>query len=210
MKRKVLILILSLLLIIISVVALILKNTGREPNNFFGKRQEANKKKEFTIGDKVDSLNGVYVYYNGPVSNVSGRNVSADGYNIGQKYQCVEFVKRYYYEYLHHKMPDSYGHAKDFFDIKLKDGQKNKARGLIQYSNPSRLKPKINDLVIYGGTKYNPYGHVANISSVSHQQIEIIQQNPGPNASSRVKYPLERANGKWKIQNNNILGWLRK
>ncbi len=209
MKRKVLILILSLFLIFISVLVLMLKNKNTDVASYIDKKPVENTN-DFTIGDKVDSLNGVYVYYNGPVNNVVGRNVAADGYNIGQKYQCVEFVKRYYYQFLHHKMPDSYGHAKDFFDTKLKDGQKNNSRGLTQYCNPSRSKPKINDLVVYGGTKYNPYGHVAIISYVSNHEIEIIQQNPGPNASSRVKYPLERANGKWKIHNENILGWLRK
>ncbi len=70
----------------------------------------------FEIGQKVDSLNGVVVYYNGGVNHVADRNVTKDGYNLGLKYQCVEFVKRYYYEYFHHKMPDNYGNAKDFFD----------------------------------------------------------------------------------------------
>ncbi|MCR5077115.1 MAG: CHAP domain-containing protein, partial [Prevotella sp.] len=47
-------------------------------------------------GVAVDSLDGVYVYYNGGVSQSSGRN-TIDGYNVGIRYQCVEFVKRYYY-----------------------------------------------------------------------------------------------------------------
>lgn len=67
------------------------------------------------IGMVVDEFNGVKVYYNGSISNVSGRNVAKDGYSLGLKYQCVEFIKRYYYERFNHKMPDSYGHAKDFF-----------------------------------------------------------------------------------------------
>ena len=78
------------------------------------------KARSMEIGDKVDSLNGVFVYYNHSVGNVSGRNTTADGYNLGLKYQCVEFVKRYYYENLNHKMPNSYGHAKDFFVTYLK------------------------------------------------------------------------------------------
>jgi len=63
------------------------------------------------VGEKVDSLNGVYVYYNGSVGHVSGRNLVPDGYNPGLKYQCVEFVKRYYYQHLNHKIPDSYRHT---------------------------------------------------------------------------------------------------
>jgi hypothetical protein len=36
-----------------------------------------------------------------------------------------EFVKRYDYEHLGHKMPDSYGHAKQFFNAALSDGALN-------------------------------------------------------------------------------------
>src|SRR5690554_6276683 len=75
---------------------------------------------DFSIGQRIDSLNDVFVYYNGGVDHVSERNTTTDGYNIGLKYQCVEFVKRYYYEHLNHKMPDSYGHAKDFLWFKCR------------------------------------------------------------------------------------------
>lgn len=165
---------------------------------------------KYEVGQKIDDLNGVAVYYNGGVDNVSGRKLTEDGYNLGLKYQCVEFVKRYYYEKLNHKMPDSYGNAKDFFVPNLKDGQKNEQRNLIQYTNPSKSKPKANDLIIYSGTILNKYGHVSIISKVNEQEIEIIQQNPGPYGSSREKYNLINEDGKWLIDNNRILGWLRK
>lgn len=164
----------------------------------------------FKQGEVADSLNGVYVYYNGNVSNVTGRNVSADGYNIGLKYQCVEFIKRYYYEYYDHKMPNSYGHAKDFFQHNLNDGAYNRDRNLIQYTNPSLTKPKVNDIVIFGATSFNQFGHVAIVSKVTNKEIEIIQQNPGPFKSSREKFKLIQTNGKWKINNSGILGWLSK
>jgi surface antigen len=163
-----------------------------------------------SIGDQVDSLNGVYVYYNGGVDNSSGRNTTKDGYNLGIKYQCVEFVKRYYYEYLNHKMPDSYGHAKDFFDKSLQDGQKNKKRDLTQYSNPSLTKPKVDDLLIFDGSTFNRFGHVAIISKVNENSIEIVQQNPGPFGKSRETFRLINNEGKWEIKSNRILGWLRK
>ncbi len=164
----------------------------------------------YEVGQKVDELNGVTVYYNGGVGNVSGRELTEDGYNLGLKYQCVEFVKRYYYEELNHKMPDSYGHAKDFFDSNVKDGKNNKQRNLTQYTNPSKSKPKVNDLVIYSGTTINKYGHVSIISRVTDKEIEIIQQNPGPFGDSREKYSLINEDGKWKMDNDRILGWLRK
>ena len=164
----------------------------------------------YEVGQKVDELNGVEVYYNGSVGNVSGRRITNDGYNLGLKYQCVEFVKRYYYEELNHKMPDSYGHAKDFFNSNLKDGEKNKQRNLNQFTNPSQSKPQINDLVIYSGTTMNKYGHVSIISNVTESEIEIVQQNPGPFGKSRNKFDLIMEDGKWKIKNDRILGWLRK
>jgi surface antigen len=170
----------------------------------------SDKKTPRKFGTRIDSLNGVSVYYNGSVGNIKGRNKTADGYNLGLKYQCVEFVKRYYYEHLNHKMPDSYGNARDFFDKDLKDGQKNKQRNLIQYANPSIEVPRKNDLLIYSGTVFNKYGHVAIISNATENEIEIIQQNPGPFSGSRETYKLEKKNNKWEIDNGRIMGWLRK
>jgi len=165
---------------------------------------------ERAIGSPVDSFNGVTVYYNGPVSNVSGRNLTEDNYNLGQMYQCVEFVKRYYYEYYRHKMPDSYGHAKDFFDDEIEDGKINEKRALIQYRNPSKSPPKVGDLIVFDGHAGNPYGHVAIISGVKRDKIEIIQQNPGPSAKSRIDIPVSFRNGLWRIDDGQTLGWLRK
>lgn len=162
------------------------------------------------VGDVLDSLDGVLVYYNGAVNNVEDRNVSADGYNIGLRYQCVEFVKRYYYEHYDHKMPDSYGHAVDFFDKGLADGKINKRRNLIQYHNPGGSKPLKGDLLIMDGHALNPYGHVAIVSEVTQDEIEIIQQNPGPFALPRVRYSISKSGEKWKIDREDVLGWLRK
>lgn len=164
----------------------------------------------YKIGQPLDSLNGVKVYYNGGVDHVSGRNVTKDNYNLGLKYQCVEFVKRYYYEHYHHKMPDAYGHAKDFFDPTVKDGSLNSKRNLVQYTNPSKKKPEVGDLIIFSGSVLNRFGHVAVISKVLDNEIEIIQQNPGPFSSSREKFALENQNGNYKIDSKRLLGWLRK
>lgn len=172
--------------------------------------KKINLNSDYKIGQSLDSLNGVKVYYNGGVDNVLERNVTKDNYNLGLKYQCVEFVKRYYYEHYNHKMPDAYGHAKDFFDSKIKDGDLNRNRGLIQYANPSIAKPEIGDLVIFSGSVLNRFGHVAIISKVSENEIEIIQQNPGPFGSSREVFAVKNQEGKYKIESSRLLGWLRK
>lgn len=160
-------------------------------------------------GEKIDSLNGIYIYYNGSISNNHGRNVTKDGYNLGIKYQCVEFIKRYYYLHFHHKMPNSFGNAKDFFNPKLTDGKLNKDRNLIQFTNPSTSKPKVNDILIFNSHLFNKYGHVAIVSNVQNNEIEIIQQNPGPFSASREKIFIANSNGKWNIKHSRILGWLR-
>jgi surface antigen len=162
------------------------------------------------VGDVIDRHNGVAVYYNGSVRNINGRNLAPDGYNLGLKYQCVEFVKRYYYEYLHHKMPDTYGNAKDFFNESIADGEKNRQRDLLQYTNPSFSKPETDDLLIFKGNSFNPYGHVAIVSKVLEDQIEIVQQNPGPLSKSRARLNLKRRGNYWYIDDSQIIGWLRK
>lgn len=161
------------------------------------------------VGTKIDSFNGVDVYFNGKnFTNVTGRNVTDDGYNLGLKFQCVEFVKRYYYNVLNHKMPNAYGHAKDFFEKDLPDKSFNKKRGLMQYRNVREYKPSVNDILVYDKYPGNQFGHVAIVSEVSGQEIEIVQQNMGLN--SRVKIPLVSFYKYWTVADYHILGWLRK
>lgn len=161
-------------------------------------------------GAKIDEFQGVSIYFNGGVRHTAGRNTSNDGYNIGIKWQCVEFVKRYYYERFQHKMPDSYGHAKDFFDTKLSDQQWNGRRGLYQFQNNSASKPKISDILVFKGTFSNRFGHVAIISDVTEDDIEIVQQNPGPFSPSRKRIRLTHSDAGWKIEHERVLGWLGK
>lgn len=164
----------------------------------------------YEVGDAVDSINGVAVYYNGAVAHTGERHLAADGYNYGLRWQCVEFVKRYYYDHLKHKMPNTYGNAKDFFNTNLNDGELNTDRNLLQYKNGSKTLPRVNDLLVFSAVTFNKYGHVAIVSKADSTQIEMIQQNPGPTASSRVVYAVEKRNGKWYIDRNDLLGWLRK
>jgi len=164
----------------------------------------------YRVGQEVDRLNGVAVFYNGGVGHNSGRNVAPDGYNLGLKYQCVEFVKRYYYEHLHHRMPDAYGHAKQFFQAGLPDGARNTHRDLVQYTNGSVARPSPDDLLVFGPSWLNHYGHVAIVSTVADSTLEIVQQNPGPFGSSRERLPLRCVGDRWWCGNRRVLGWLRK
>lgn len=159
------------------------------------------------IGQPIDSYEGVPVFFNGKVRNVFGRNVTYDGYNLGLKFQCVEFVKRFYYERYGHKMPNSYGHAKDFFDHNVPHGGFNKKRGLYQFENTNYEKPRPGDLLIYGVMPDNPYGHVAIITKVENDKVEYIQQNFG--TKTRQTLNLAVYKGIYTIAEYDILGWLR-
>ena len=64
-------------------------------------------------GKIIDNYRSVSVYYNGPDYNKDKvENFSPDGYYYGLKWQCVEYVKRFYYVTKHHRMPNVFGNAK--------------------------------------------------------------------------------------------------
>lgn len=157
----------------------------------------------------IDSLDGVVVYCNGRVSRSAGRHLSEGGYNLGLKWQCVEFVKRYYFDVYHHSFPNSYGHAKDFFDAAVLDGNLNPARNLLQFANGGGTLPTKGDIVVFDASYWNPYGHVAIVSDVSDDELRVIQQNAGPFGSSRKSISL-KSDGMWFTLPEPVLGWLRK
>jgi hypothetical protein len=159
-------------------------------------------------GDIVDSYNGVAIRYNGAIAHDDGRNLAPDGYNLGLRWQCVEFVKRYYYEHLGHRMPEPRGNARDFFDEGVADGAVNPAHGLVQFRNNGSSLPQVDDIVVFGGWLGNPYGHVAIVSRVGPGGIEIVQQNPGPLGVSREWIAIGMVEGKPRLAARRLLGWL--
>lgn len=168
-----------------------------------------NPNSQHAVGEQLDELNGVAIYYNGGVNTVQGRNLSADGYNLGLRYQCVEFVKRYYFERHGHRMPDTYGHAKDFFDPTLSDGSLNAKRAMLQFHNGSTEQPQAEDLLVFAPSALNRYGHVAIIASTDANTLQIAQQNPGPFGRAREDFELNHRGGRWFIGESRAMGWLR-
>lgn len=165
---------------------------------------------QFEAGQVIDQFNGVNVFYNGGVNQTFGRNLSVDGYNLGIRYQCVEFVKRYYFERFGHRMPEARGHAKEFFDRSLADGQLNGARDLLQFANGSPTAPRAEDILVFGPSLLNPYGHVAIVSEVNAHMVAVVQQNAGPLLSSREALPYRLTDGGVRISDERVLGWLRR
>ncbi len=158
------------------------------------------------IGAVIDNYKGVAVYYNGSDVDCShGQYYSNDGYYYGQKWQCVEFVKRFYFEALKHRMPDTFGNAKDFLDNRVPSGKLNHRRGLLQYRNGSIDKPQVDDLLVF---TYGQYGHVAIISKVGDDFIEVVQQNV--EGHTRQVLPLSIKSGRYNIgDGTQPVGWLR-
>lgn len=157
------------------------------------------------VNKPIDALDGIPIYYNGGISKTYGRNMTNDGYNLGLKWQCVEFVKRYYYVYFNHKMPNSYGHAKDFFDTSLGNAF-NADRGMQQHLNGHTTPPSKRNIIVFKGDNQNPYGHIAIISSVHKDHITIAQQNWGK--QTKMNLPLMQKNGQYFVSHKNVVGWL--
>ena len=158
------------------------------------------------VGRVLDTYAGVPVYDNGLLFFRSyGRHYARDGYYYGQKWQCVEFIKRFYHDARQHKMPDVMGHARSFFDEALPDGVLNPRRGLIQYRNGSPAKPQPDDLLVFTDTKY---GHVAIVTQSTDHSVEIIQQNILGHTRQRLS--LAMTNGHYFITSpRKPAGWLR-
>lgn len=158
------------------------------------------------VGAALDNYRSVPVYDNGLLFFRSyGRHYAGDGYYYGQKWQCVEFIKRFYHDAKRHKMPDVMGHAKTFFDDTLPDGALNSRRGLIQYRNGSSEKPRPDDLLVFTDTKY---GHVGIVTDTAADSVEIIQQNILFHTRQRLS--LAVTNGRYFVTTPRTpAGWLR-
>ncbi|MXV18891.1 CHAP domain-containing protein [Deinococcus xianganensis] len=185
-----------------------------------GKRTIRNNK---DWGTEIGSLDGVKSYYNDGVKSAeesaSGdRNYSTDGnkYEYGLKWQCVEFVRRYYYDRLGVEFVPRSGNAEDYFDKNTPSGSTNTRRKLTQFKIDSTEKPKYQDLIIFGPNPFSSVGHVAIVSSSSDDNFTIAQQNVGVKFTDTIGLESKSVAGKkiYKISQShrslNVMGWLRK
>ena len=161
----------------------------------------------FKVGKVLDTYRRVPVYDNGLLFFRSyGKHYAQDGYYYGQKWQCVEFIKRFFHDAKQHPMPDGMGHAKSFFDQSLPDGAMNARRGLVQFRNGSPHGPQPDDLLVFTDTKY---GHVGIVTEAGPNSVEIIQQNILFHPRQRLS--LVVSNGHYFVTAPRTpAGWLRK
>lgn len=153
-------------------------------------------------GWEIGSADGVKAYYNGMVESQTWGSHLIQGKYMGEKWQCVEFVRRYYYLVLGYYISGR-GDAKTWFK-NVPDGSKG-FDGLTQYNNGSQAKPAAKDILVMSA---GIYGHVAIIQSVSDTSVIIAQQNVGTKFNETLALRLE--NGKWTIKDSRVSCWLRK
>ena len=148
-----------------------------------------------SCGDSIGSFNGVTASYNsGGINSCGDRNWSVDNtYSYGFRWQCVEFVRRYYYEALGHKMPNRWGNACNYFRQDISSGSMNMERGLVQYHNGS-VRPIVNDLLVFqdmaGGL-----GHVSIVIAVTDSTVSTIAQNIGRECMSVLSLDGDQVRG---------------
>lgn len=158
------------------------------------------------VGEPIMEYNGVPVYYNGDdFLEGHGNNYSEDNYYYGQKWQCVEFVKRYMHVRHRHKMPNPFGNAVHFYKPELRNGQLNVDRGMLQFHNGDGVAPQAEDIMVFADTEH---GHVAIVAETGPDYVEIIQQNIYEKPRERLEMVVK--DGKFYVSGERKpSGWLR-
>jgi surface antigen len=122
-----------------------------------------------TFGTNLGNFDGVTVYSNDYPTYVSGSNNVSQGLITGMKWQCVEFVRRYYLKIFSINLRALYsgGNANTWYDHA-------DDMHLARYANGSSVKPRAGDIIVSSG---GTYGHVAIVSDVSDNEVCIVEQN---------------------------------
>jgi len=120
----------------------------------------------------------------------------------GKKWQCVEFVNRFYAAV--YGLAIEGGDAKYYF-------QRATNKGLIACPNGSMAPPQPGDILCSEGP---PYGHVAIVRAVSPEGLHIIQQNWfNDERDLDMVLSLKMEGGRYFVGNfgpkHPICGWLR-
>jgi hypothetical protein len=122
------------------------------------------------------SINGVTAH-----SNCTPENNSGIEGTTGLEWQCVEFVRRYWYIVYSTPINLLSGmNADDFYSSAQGKASVNFGVSLLQYPNKtSTTPPQVGDILMSAGngTAATKYGHVAIVSSVSSNQVCAVMQN---------------------------------
>lgn len=144
----------------------------------------------YRFGVTTGSYNSVPAYSNCHYTYFSGQPNSYSGYTTGYKWQCVEYVARYF---------------KAAFNKKIAGGNANtycgnaSAKGLKKSDNGKTSdKPQPGNVICSNG---GSYGHCAIVRKVGSDYVEVIEQNFN-NSSSDGNHRLslkKDSKGKYKV-----------
>jgi hypothetical protein len=153
-----------------------------------------------------EQLSAGAVYKNVPAlsndSSMQSAESCAGNGSDGLRYQCVEYVRRFYRLAKQVNTSNWRGNAITYFTT-------FQTKGLTRNYNNNNVAPAPDDILVFDRTTKNRFGHVAIITEVTLNAVRIIEQN---NSYSGIRsLPLTiTLDGRYLIGGGTpVLGWLR-
>jgi outer membrane protein assembly factor BamB len=158
------------------------------------------------FGTYLGEFNGVAVYSNNIDSYYSGAPHYVNGTYTVIEWQCVEYVRRYYFLVFGIDLSSLYtGDAQTWYD-------NASTMGLSRYPNSGSVAPQVGDIMV---STAGANGHIAIVRAVSNNEVCTVQQNFS-NDSVDVNrcLALSIINGIYTVSGFSsgypVEGWLRK
>lgn len=159
-------------------------------------------------GTALGSFNGVMSYSNGSTTTYIPSNSSyINNVYLGVKWQCVEYVRRYYYQIYGMDLYSKHqGNANTWY-------ANSSTMGLVRYRNgESSTPPQVGDILT---SNSGGYGHIGIVKSVTSTNVCTIQQNFTNTATdTNLCKSLTNYNGYYTVGGFSsgypVYGWLRK
>jgi surface antigen len=164
---------------------------------------------EIKKGIVVGSLDGVPGYFNGlQVGADYGSNFASNETYLGLKWQCVEYIRRYYFKVFGIYLKFT-GNAKMWKIAGVADGARAPAskHGLLQYNylDGFSVKPQRGDIIVWTA---GDFGHVAIVGTATDDVISLAQQNVNK-VIFRSDVELQKSGDRWKIKGSEPAALLR-
>jgi surface antigen len=154
-----------------------------------------------TCGQELARYKNVPAFSNGEYTG-TGTPCEKDRGIYGLRYQCVEYIKRFYAVALGVDVSKwATPSAQEYY-------QTAGAKGLEAFENGGTEPPAPDDILVFAG---GTYGHVAIITRVTDSSVEIIEQNWSKSGVATLS--LSSTGGRYTLSPRGryiALGWLRK
>lgn len=125
------------------------------------------------------------------------------------RWQCVEYIKRFYLDAMGINLWEPIGIARNYWDEYEDTANYGYLQnsGLQKCANDFTRQLKPGDILVFNTY---PYGHVAIVTDVKENsnQVSIIEQNYRADDYPERSLLLQTQNGKHRIDDDSILGWL--